>query len=182
MESHAAILVVNTLIAASVAYVGYQQYNTNKRQVKINYDKLRLDLYNIRFEIYSTALDFYCALIEYDASLDKGDFHLLHKRFIKMSQESQFMFKPESGIYGLLSEMHKKSFDRTGFIKHSRELRPTDPDTAAVFLSSYQKSEAVLKFSDDTILTLRKAMAPYLNFHEILGGDPQAPTEAHKEL
>ena len=43
----------NPVITLFVARIALQQYFTNKRQVKINNEKLRLDLYNRRFEIYS---------------------------------------------------------------------------------------------------------------------------------
>ncbi|MGA3117133.1 MAG: hypothetical protein ABSF90_22165 [Syntrophobacteraceae bacterium] len=140
------LTLANLFIALFVAYIALQQYFTNKRQVKINDEKLRLDLYNRRFNVYSTALDFHFALVEFSASGEqhKDAFTILHKQFLKVAQESQFLFKPDSSIYDMLVEMHKRSFNRTGFIKHGKEVA----DTPDVFLSWYQQSEEAQKYSD----------------------------------
>ena len=110
-------------------------------------------------------MDFHFALFEYDVSKHKDEFLSLHKRFLKAREESWFLFKRESGIYELLGEMHTRSFERTGFKEHGKELA-CDPD---VFLGSYQKSEAVLKCTDAALSKLKTAMEPYLMFDERAG-------------
>lgn len=52
MEVATINLIITTIIAGIVAYVGVLQYQTNKRQQLINEEKFKLDLFDKRFKVY----------------------------------------------------------------------------------------------------------------------------------
>lgn len=56
-------LVLSTVMAGFLAYIAYQQLETNR-------NKLKLDLYIKRFEVYSVSLTFYQELTADGASKD----------------------------------------------------------------------------------------------------------------
>jgi hypothetical protein len=63
-------------------------------------ERFRLDLYNKRFEIYVRTVKFYQALITSERNDEDETFASLRKDFILATRESQFLFSPESGVYG----------------------------------------------------------------------------------
>ena len=134
-------------------------------QSKISKEKVRLDLYNRRFDIYSRTLGFFQALLSYDASKPKDNFLLLHNDFVKSYKESQFLFDKDSGIYELLTEMHKKSFKITGFEAISQELARAGAQDELI--RGFQESQDAWNWIGEGISKLEKSMGPYLNFHKI---------------
>jgi len=90
-------LLLPALMACFLAWIAYQQLDTNRK-------KLKLDLYNKRFEVYSVTLEFYQELIGEGASTS------LVRKFIEKKEVAKFLFYEDPSIYSLLNEMHDKSF------------------------------------------------------------------------
>lgn len=107
-------LVLSTVMAGFLAYIAYQQLDTNRK-------KLKLDLYNKRFEVYSVALEFYHELTGQGASTD------LVRKFIEKKEAAQFLFSEDPSIYSLLNEMHEKSF-RINVVKKNRNDLENGPE------------------------------------------------------
>lgn len=99
--------VISTLMAGFLAYIAYQQLETNR-------NKLKLDLYNKRFEVYSVSLTFYQELTGSGASKE------LVREFIEKKEAAKFLFSTEPSIYSLLDEMHEKSF-KINAVKKNRD-------------------------------------------------------------
>jgi len=152
------IAITPICVAAFVAIVSLWQS-------RINRDKLRLDLYNRRFDIYSRALDFYQALMAYGSSgTSKESFTAVHKAFIKAFRESQFLFDKESGVYGILKEMHSRSFKILGTKDYGKQIADEAPQE---FQKMFNESAEAMQWFTEAIPLLEKAMAGYLNFHKM---------------
>ncbi|KAF0154459.1 MAG: hypothetical protein FD159_2560 [Syntrophaceae bacterium] len=134
-------------------------------QSRINSNKLRLDIYNRRFNVYSKTLDFYQVLLSYDPNVvSKELLNTLQKDFIKAFRESRFLFDEKSGVYDILDQMHTKSFQIIGCKDHGGKLADIDPQE---FEKMHKQSMEALKCFTESISKLEKAMARYLNFHEL---------------
>lgn len=148
---------VTALIALFVAWVAYQQWKTNG-------EKLRLDLYNRRFDVYAATLTYYQALVEYDPIANQESFKEVSSDFIKACREALFLFDKASGVSDILQEMHSGSFKVLGIRRHGKELAAADPQA---WSKMHLEANHFIFECDAHLKSLEKAMAPYLNFHQI---------------
>ena len=151
------IAVTPVLISALVAWIARQQWRTNR-------EKLRLDLYERRFAVYESTLAFYQALIGGGEPIPSESFSAVQKSFVKSYRESQFLFKPDSGIFALLGEVHSRSFSIIGLKEEGKGLS-THPET---FRKVTAEASETLSFLHRAIEKLEHEIAPYLNFHKVL--------------
>ena len=122
-------------------------------------ERFRLDLYNKRFDIYVRTVRFYQVLIASKRDDEDETFAALRKDFILAVRESQFLFRPESGIYDLLSRLNSDSFKITGQKDMPKGLPPDQ-----MIANQRQFSEALTHWNS-SIEPLEAMMAPYLNYH-----------------
>ena len=147
------------LTACSLAVLAWVSYWQRQSTLA----KLRLDLYDRRFAIYSKTLTFFHALGEPDRYASDS-FKATHREFIKAVKESKFLFDASSGIFERLDGMARKAFDM-------KAMRSLDAVPDATFPAQMIKSSlAAYEYFDESFPLLEKAMAPYLNFHQIMEG------------
>jgi hypothetical protein len=121
-------------------------------------ERFRLDLYNKRFEIYLRTVKFYQALMKSEEG-DEDRFRALQTDFIIASREAQFLFGSDSGVYDLLSQLNKASFQITGLRKLPEGMSRED-----VTGFNKQFSDA-LALWNSSMEPLEARMAPYLSYH-----------------
>jgi hypothetical protein len=152
------IAVTPICIAAFVALIVFWQSRINK-------NKLRLELYNRRFDIYSKALEFFIFLLSYNPNnVSTESCKNLHKDFIKAFRESKFLFDDKSNVYSILKQMNDKAFLIIGFKEQGAELAKADPEE---FNKMNERSLEAIQWFSEAISKLEKAMARFLNFHEL---------------
>ena len=122
-------------------------------------EKFRLDLYNKRFDIYVRTVKLYQALLKPERDYEAETFAALRNDFIIATRESQFLFKPESGVYSLLSSLNSNSFKITRQKDKPEGLLPDE-----VIDNQRQFSEAVTRWNS-SMEPLEAMLAPYLNYH-----------------
>ncbi|WP_410500056.1 hypothetical protein [Chitinibacter sp. S2-10] len=139
------------IIAALVAYIAWQQWQTAQ-------SKFRLDLYNRRFVVYENTLKLFQALYDGEPCYQSGRYQEIHRAFIQSKLESRFLFKNDSGIFELLDELDEQSFKVTAIYQtpvnsNEREL-----------MANRHDSEWNVKMRVKIDL-LEKKLEPYLSFH-----------------
>jgi hypothetical protein len=144
--------VSTTIVAAYVAVI-------SRRQWKINQEKLRFDLYNRRFEIYLTVLNFYQALALWDGSAEQI---ALEMPFLRAYRESMFLFPPKSGVYELLTEFQRHSYNITKFEK----FRPMFQNAGILPAKTIDRINS-LDWILRSIETLEEKMKPFISFHRL---------------
>ena len=138
-------LVLTTLMAVFLAYIAYQQLETNR-------NKLKLDLYIKRFEVYSISLNFYQELA------DDGTPNELIKKFIEQKEAAKFLFSTDPSIYLLLNEMHKKSF-KINNLKNNRDSYKENPESLSCLI---QDSSESMRWFGSAVKDLSRKMEPFL--------------------
>src|SRR5260221_2379411 len=144
-----------TPIAVYVAWVAYQQWQTNR-------NKLRLDLYNRRFEVYTNTITFFQALSSLPAGEPDEEFVKIHKSFIRSYKESQFLFGKETKVFDLLKQLHSDAFKVIGLKRNGSEISRSGGHE--VYISMVLDANATLGKFDAAIQQLEVAMPPYLKF------------------
>lgn len=139
-------LVLSTVMAGFLAYIAYQQLETNR-------NKLKLDLYIKRFEVYSVSLTFYQELTADGASKE------LAREFIEKKESAKFLFSTEPSIYSLLNEMHEKSF-KINAVKTNRD--DLESNSEVMVLLAKDATEAANWFGP-AIKELSQKMEKFLN-------------------
>ena len=145
------------VIALIATYIAWQQWKTTRH-------KLRFDLYSRRFAVYESTLVFYQALMGGRASTKSNTFPEIQNAFIKSYRESQFLFKPGSGIFKLLEEVNSESMVIIGLHSNGAAL----VGTPQLLIDMNQKAGEAQEFIGRSLKKLEIKIAPYLNFHNVL--------------
>jgi uncharacterized membrane-anchored protein YhcB (DUF1043 family) len=151
-----ASLVVSSTIAILVNRV---QSRATKEATK---EKERLELYDRRFAVYLKTLEFHHALAGPREFFLTEDFRALHRDFIKVARESQYLFDDSSGIHKLLEQLHVEAFKIKAVKENRKELPPE------LLTRMFEESMAALTIFNDAIPELEKQLKPYLNFQKVL--------------
>lgn len=142
-------------IAVFVAVIGYLQWRTAEK-------KLRLDLYNRRFDVYTNTVRFQNKLQTADLNNDKVEFDESRNKFWASMMESRFLFDSESGIYQLLYELNLRSYNIVFHKTHFGELlQPPDH-----LKSQFESFHADMDWSIDSMFLLQTKVSPYLSFRD----------------
>jgi hypothetical protein len=154
--------VISACVAAAGAVVTFWMATFTRRTTV---EKIRLDLYDRRFAIYEKTLAFKLMLDNSTTaeSIQTSEFIEARRAFIKSMRESQFLFRPDSGIFERMTRLHRASFDVTNV----REFGGKNLDPQLT-IKLFNNSIAAVQFFDGSIVFLEHAMAPYLNFQEAL--------------
>lgn len=155
------IEVISACVAVTSAAVTFWMAIFTRRTTV---EKIRLDLYDRRFAIYETTLAFRLLLdSSTKESVKTEEFIEARRAFIKSMRESQFLFRPDSGIFERLEQLQAASFDIINAKENQGEL--LFRELARELLN---KSLAATSLFDRSIPFLERRMAPYLNFQETL--------------
>jgi hypothetical protein len=146
------------LVSIAVAWIGYCQ-------LKIASAKIRLDLYNRRFAVYVATLDLYQACWGKEGYAEvKG----CQTVFIRFFRESQFLFEEEDGIYKTLERFKDGAAKVAGFKREVDEGRKDANFEDLVNHLSGSKRDGLDQI-DESIRTLERQLARYLNFSDVEG-------------
>ena len=135
------------LIGIAVAYVAYQQWQTNHR-------RLRHELYDRRFKIYKT-VQIYLSHIFRDAKVNEET----EPALFDAKQQSRFLMGPEIEEY--LDEVLQRSSKVTMYQKMREGARDREEHSQLV-----QKEHDELKWLNGQINTLNDCFSPYLSLAE----------------
>jgi hypothetical protein len=100
--------IATIIIAVIVAYIGFLQYQTNKRQQLVNEDKLRLDLFDKRFKVFDDTRElFQKAYSTVVGPIDKQAIH----EFNIMTIDALFLFDENISEYLELAQIKANRFN-----------------------------------------------------------------------
>lgn len=157
---------VTLAVAISTCFIGIATSIIAYSQMKIASAKTMLDLYEQRFNIYVAALNCYqvCCKKQPEEIL-KCQYEL-----IKSCRESQFLFKRDSNIHDILSEMLKDTNKIGEYISYAKE----NGHLNTIYLRT--KENELCKLSDDAkveykkkLFDLEEKVKPYIQFENVKG-------------
>lgn len=103
MEVTTINLIVTTIIALIVAYIGYLQYRTNRERKEVEEEKLKLDLFDKRFKVFKSTRYLFQKILEF-GNMDKQKI----REFRLITIDAIFLFDDEIHEY-LEKEVHMKA-------------------------------------------------------------------------
>ncbi|ODS32495.1 MAG: hypothetical protein SCARUB_02396 [Candidatus Scalindua rubra] len=153
MEVATINLIITTIIAGIVAYVGVLQYQTNKRQQLINEEKFKLDLFDKRFKVYEATKYLFTQILQ----LGNIDLQKIRK-FRLITMDAVFLFDDEIHKY-LEKEIHLKALKINNIVKKYKDL----PEGSKKVELCREQAEIVNWFRDE-YFKLQNVFSPYLKF------------------
>lgn len=139
-------------ISVFLAYVAWEQLNTNRK-------KLKLDLYNKRFEIYLITLKYYQELMDLEPGeeVEKE----IQRDFIRGKEAAYYLFSKTPEIYKLLLGITASSAQIVAF----KKLRESEREALGKqeLLNMYNVSNDSYKIISKSIKRIQILMADYLN-------------------
>jgi len=139
------ILAIGTLIAATVAWTGYQQHRLAK-------DKLKLDLFEKRFVVYKGVQRFLTHILQ-EAGFEIDKLY----EFRRDTQDAIFLFDDEITEY--LRSIDHKALDMRTKAKQYEDM-PAGEERSRLC----EEESKLLKELIDELPFLKDVFAPYLKF------------------
>lgn len=138
-------------ISIFLAYIAWQQLNTNRK-------KLKLDLYNKRFEIYLETLKYYQELM--DLGPNKEIDREIQRSFIRGKEAAYYLFSETPEIYQLLLGINAAASQIVAFktLGKEREVIGTQE-----LLNMQQVSDDAYKMIAKSVQKIKVLMSDYLN-------------------
>ena len=142
------------VIAAGVAFVGFQQWRLSR-------ENLRLNLYDRRFQTRYMSEHWRLFRVGFWETTQKELRAKAASDFIVAMHESLFLFKKNSGIHSLLLELHKRSFEVTTREQTRSALEHAPPEMK---MQHYNKHISSWNWISTVPEKLEQLMQPYLQF------------------
>ena len=153
MEVATIILIITAIIAAIVAYIGWLQYQTNKRQQLVNEEKFKLDLFDKRFKVYEATRYLFMQIIQ----LGNVDLQKIRK-FRLLTMDAIFLFDDEIHEY-LEKEVHLKALKINNVVMQYKDL-PVGTKRSELC----EEQAEIEKSFHDEYSELQNVFSPYLKF------------------
>ena len=141
------------IIAGIVGYVGVLQYQTNKRQQKVNEEKLKLDLFDKRFKVYEVTKYLFTQILQ----LGNIDSQKIRK-FRLLTMDAIFLFDDEIHEY-LQEEVHVKALEINNIVKKYKDLPVGTKRTKL-----RKEQTKIVNWFRAEYFELQNVFSPYLKF------------------
>lgn len=147
------LAVTPIIISASVAAIGYFQFQVNR-------SKLKLDLYNRRFSVYEKSVKYYQTY--YSKNSSKEHEEETASEFIRAYRESIFLFGENSEVFSELENLK----NNLGYRFQLQEARRSDPDNKDRIKSLQEIIEKQIE-PELILKALEKSLKPWLNLSKV---------------
>ncbi|MGR3303850.1 MAG: hypothetical protein ACUZ8I_15295 [Candidatus Scalindua sp.] len=152
------IFAIPTLIIGGiVAYIGYLQYQTNKRQQLVNEEKFKLDLFDKRYKVFEATRYLFMQIIQ-SGDIDQ---HKI-REFSVNTTETVFLFDDEIRKY------LKKVLDEAVTLQVTN-MKYKDLPVSSKRSELCEKQGEITKWFHGQYSELQEVFAPYLKFKEWKG-------------